>query len=274
MTTTTRDARRQAEGGRKADAAPIDPRIRARRVAVRRSAGRRRLRWVTAGVALIGLVLVALGLLFTPLFDVDHLTVGGQYRTAPEEVVAAGGIDRGEPLALADLGAAERRVEALPWVDEATVTRDWPGTVRYRLVERVPAAAVATADGSFVVVDGEGRVLALLGAATDDLPVVEGATAEATVGATLADDQRDAVAVAAAIPAAARPLVDAVVTGTDGSVTLRLAAGGVVTIGPLDDLAAKGVALASVLAAVDPCVATLDLSVASAPLLTRTPGCG
>lgn len=45
-------------------------------------------------------------------------------------------------------------------------------------------------------------------------------------------------------------------------------------MGDLEDLPAKGVALASVLEAIDPCVATLDLSVASAPVLTRTPGCG
>ena len=44
----------------------IDPRIRARRVEVRRSEGRKRLRVVIVLTAVLGVVLLALGLLFTP----------------------------------------------------------------------------------------------------------------------------------------------------------------------------------------------------------------
>ena len=199
--------------------------------------------------------------------------MAGQFRTDPADVVAAAGIERGEPLVTADLGAAARRIEALPWVDEATVTRAWPGTVRYRVVERVPAAAAQGADGDWVAIDGDGRVLVALDAEPTDLPVVEGVTVDTTVGASVPDDAAGAFAVAAAIPEAARPAIDAVVLDGEGTVTVRLDSGGVATIGALEDLPAKGVALASVVAAVDPCIATLDLTVASAPLLTRVPGC-
>ena len=252
----------------------MDPRLRARRVAVRRSAGRRRLRVVVVAGAVVVLVLAAVSLLFTPLLDVDHLTVAGQFRTDPADVVAAGGIEAGDPLATADLAAAAARVEELPWVGEATVERRWPGTIRYRIVEREPAAAATATDGSWVAVDGEGRVRVARDAPPPDLPVVEGVTVAPEVGAAVAADDRGPFAVAAAIPAAARPALDAVVLEPDRTVTVRLAAGGVVTIGALEDLPAKGVALASVVEAVDPCIATLDVSVAAAPLLTRTPGCG
>lgn len=273
MTTTTREARRDREvDGRPRP--PIDPRLRARRVEVKRSEGRRRLRVLVGVAAVLGVLLLLLGLFFTPLLDVDHVTVAGQFRTDPEDVVAAAGIERGAPLLTADLGAAARRIEALPWVDEATVVRSWPGTIRYRVVERVPAAAAQGPDGSWVALDGDGRVLVALDAEPADLPVVEGVTVDPTVGASAPEDSRGAFAVAAAIPEAARPAVDAIVLDGEGAVTVRLDSGGVATIGPLEDLPAKGVALASVVAAVDPCIATLDLTVASAPLLTRVPGCG
>ncbi|MBL8778366.1 MAG: FtsQ-type POTRA domain-containing protein [Acidimicrobiales bacterium] len=252
----------------------IDPRIRARRVEVRRSEGRRRLRVVVVLGALLAVALLGLGLFFTPLLDVDRFTVAGQFRTDPADIVAAGGIEQGAPLLTADLDAAADRIEALPWVAEATARRRWPGTVRYRVVERVPAAAVAADDDTWVAVDGEGQVLALLDGEPADLPVVEGATVAPDVGAAVAEDARGAFAVAAVIPEGARPLVDAIVIDADGGVTVRLVAGGIVTFGALEDLPAKGVALASVLDAIDPCIATLDLSVASAPVLTRTPGCG
>lgn len=273
MTTTTREAR---AAGEVQDAGPrpaIDPRLRARRVEVRRSEGRRRLRVLVIAAGVVGALALLAGLLFTPLFDVDRVTVAGQFRTDPADVVAAAGIERGEPLVTADLAGAERRIEALPWVDEATVVRSWPGTLRYRVVERVPAAAAQGPDGSWVAIDGDGRVLVGLDAEPTDLPVVEGVTVDPTVGASVPDDAAGAFAVAAAIPPSARPAVDAVLVDADGAVTVRLDAGGVATIGPLEDLPAKGVALASVIAAVDPCIATLDLTVASAPLLTRAPGC-
>ncbi len=272
MTTTTRDARaaREVDGATPA----IDPRLRARRVEVRRSEGRRRLRVLVIAAGVVGVLLLLVGLLFTPLFDVDHVTVAGQFRTDPEDVAAAAGIQRGEPLVTADLGAAARRIEALPWVDEATVVRSWPGTLRYRVVEREPAAAAQGADGTWVALDGDGRVLVGLDGEPTDLPVVEGVTVDPTVGASAPEDAAGAFAVAAAIPASARPAIDAVVVDADGAVTVRLDSGGVATIGALEDLPAKGVALASVVAAVDPCIATLDLTVASAPLLTRVPGCG
>ena len=252
----------------------IDPRIRARRVAVRRSEGRKRLRVVLVLAGIVGAVFLALGLLFSPLLDVDRFTVAGQFRTDPADIVAAAGVDQGVPLATVDLEVAAARIEALPWVAEATAVRRWPGTVRYRVVERRPAAAVAAPDGTWTATDGEGQVLALLDDDPGDLPVVEGVTVEASVGATVPEETRGAFAMAAAIPDSARPLIDTVVLGPDGAVTVRLVAGGTVDIGPLEDLAAKGVALASVLDAVGPCLATLDLAVPSAPVLTRTPGCG
>ncbi len=274
MTAGRGEARAAGEVEGRGPRSSIDPRIKARRVEVLRSEGRKRLRYVLVLAAILGVVLLAVALLFTPLLDVDRFTVAGQFRTDPGDIVAAGGIDVGAPLATADLAAAAERIEDLPWVAEASAVRRWPGTIRYRVVERVPAAAVEATDGSWVAVDGEGQVVASLDEGPADLPVVEGATVEAAIGTTVGEGARGAFALAAAIPEPARPLIDVVAIGADGEVTVRLVAGGVVTVGPLEDLTAKGVALASVLDAIDPCIATLDLSVASAPVLTRTPGCG
>lgn len=274
MTTTATKARGAAEGEARQRRPMIDPRIRARRREIKRSAGRRRLRRVIALGSLVVAAMLCVALTFTPLLDVDRLTVAGQFRTAPEDIVAAGGISRGDPLVHLDLVAAERRVEALPWVRRADVSRDWSGTVRYRIIEREPAAAVEAGDGAWFAVDGGGRAVAGLDGAPVGLPVIEGTRIEPSVGAESPRDELGPYRVAAAIPAGTRPLVASVVLESDRSVTIRLVAGGRVTVGENDDLRQKGTALAGILAAVDPCVGTLDLSIASAPVLTRAPGCG
>ena len=251
----------------------IDPRFRARRVEVRRSAGRRRLRWLLVTGAVVAVVLSAAATTLTPALDVDRIVVTGQFRTSVDDVIDAGGIHRGRPMAFVDLGAAERRIEALPWVDSVEVSRSWPGTIRYVLREREPAAVVAAGE-RWLAADAEGRVVTELEGQPTDLPVVEGTDTSLEVGGATAGADRMAFAVAAALPPSVRPLV-ATVRWDGDAATIHLAAGGTASMGDGEDLEAKGVALASVLAARDPaCVGHLDVSIPSAPVLTPSPGCG
>src|SRR5690606_15497893 len=107
----------------------IDPRIRARRIAVQRDAGRRRLRRVVD----LGLVLaVAAGFLValrSPLLDVSAVRVSGAERTGVQAVLQAAGIAEGDQLVDVRPGRAADRVAALPWVGEVTVHRSLGGTV-------------------------------------------------------------------------------------------------------------------------------------------------
>jgi len=57
-----------------------------------------------------------------------------------EEAIAGGGEGLRDGFLSADLGAMRRRLEALAWVDAATVRREWPDELRVAVSEQVPAA--------------------------------------------------------------------------------------------------------------------------------------
>jgi cell division protein FtsQ len=251
----------------------VDPRIRARRASVARDAGRRRLRRLLALAAVIGVALLALALTWTPALDIERIDVRGASHTSPDAVTEAAGITPGDPLAWFDADAAEQGIAALPWVDDVVITRSWTGAVGIEVTERTPVAGiVAPGGGAWLLVDGEGRVLATVGAEPTDVAVVDGVTASAEPGDRL-DDAPGALAVAAAIPEGLRPDV-ARVSGTGAEVEAALRAGGVIALGGPDEAEAKLRAAAAVLATVTPgCVDRLDVALPDAPALVRVPGC-
>src|SRR5437899_1124387 len=126
----------------------IDPRIKARRIAVQRDEGRKRLRRFLVLSGVVGVLAGAWGLTMTPLLDVDRLEVTGATNTGVLGVLAATHIRRGDAMVNLPLGGAAHRVAALPWVQTVDVHRRWPGTVVIHVIERHPAAAVpvTTAD--------------------------------------------------------------------------------------------------------------------------------
>jgi len=74
--------------------------------------------------------------------DITQVSVSGRFqRVSPievEQAVKARVRDMG--LVSVDLAAVRRAVEQLPWVDSASVERQWPRALRIRVVEQVPAA--------------------------------------------------------------------------------------------------------------------------------------
>jgi cell division protein FtsQ len=257
----------------------IDPRIRARRIAVRRDEGRRRLRRLAAAAAVVVALVLGWALTRTPLLDVDAIVVAGTTRTPAEVVAGATGVVRGDAMSDLDLAAAERSVEALPWVATATVQRDWPGTLRVRITERSPVAAVP-GPGPWAVVDGAGRVLDVAAEPPAVLPRVSGVAPAGPAGTTVPAGAADVLDALRALPAGLADRVRGVDVAADG---MRLAVGPApaedgtvgpaeitVVLGPAHDVAAKAVSALAVLARVDVGPgAVLDVRVPSAPALTR-----
>lgn len=62
--------------------------------------------------------------------------VGRLTHLSPAEVAAAADISSGTRLFDVPMNALKSRVEALPWVAGATITRQWPGRIRIRIIER------------------------------------------------------------------------------------------------------------------------------------------
>ncbi len=254
---------------------PIDPRIRARRVAVVREQGQRRLRLVLFVIAFLG----ALGLVWLVIesaaLDVDHVEVSGTRGVSVAAIVAASGIHHGDALTFVDTGAARARVEALPRIASAKVSRSFPGTVTIKVTERDPAAWVSMPvrkggpPGPVVFVDALGRVIEKGKSPAAGLPEIRGLGPLPRVGERVRPV--GAVTLLGALTEALRSQV-ATVTIEHGEAILGLRDGaggwpsvGSVRLGAITDIRAKSIAAVAVLGALDHSVGYLDVRVPSAP---------
>jgi cell division protein FtsQ len=248
----------------------VHPRMRLRRIEVRRDAGRRRLKRVAALLGVVVAVLALATVIRSPLLDVDHVRAAGGEHTSAAAIRATAGIGRGQEMVGVDTGAAERRIEALPWVDEATVTRRWPGTVEVRVTERTATAAVRVTDTRWAQVDETGRVLAVREAPAAGMPAVRGVAGRIVEGEPLPRGADEALRVLDAVTGVLPEAVTEV--GTDLDVTLGY--GTTVRFGSIDELDEKVAALDLVFDRVDlSCLAVIDLRAPDSPALTRYAGC-
>ena len=142
----------------------IEPRMRERRAAVKRAIGRKRLRWVLVGTLVVAVSVGTLALLGSGLFAIkaDNVRVFGAVYADPEKVAAVVDELVGTPTLRADTQAAERELEAIPWVDEARVRVSFPDSATIEIREREAWTTYQGPDGRYRVLDREGRVLAVL----------------------------------------------------------------------------------------------------------------
>lgn len=271
---------------------PIDPRIHQRLVEVRRAESRRRLRILLAVSGAVALAAGALGVLHTPLVKVRHTRIAGTGSLSRAQVLAVSGLaHQGLMVDVHPAADARRLEEEIAVVGTASVSRQWPATVRVSLTLRTPVGVVVTPTQRLVV-DRTGRVLQAGSQAGAGLPVLSlavpappapGAWLPGAPGLTgLAGTVPPAVArsspvdeelaVAAALSPELRPVVasEAVLVG-DG---LTLTVGPTqVVLGDASQLAAKVVALEALLR--DGALATTvraDLRVPDRPAVTPAHG--
>jgi cell division protein FtsQ len=225
----------------------VDARLRARRVEVLREQGRRRLRWVLVVGGVLVLLLAVLVGLRSPLFDVDHVRIEGAERTSVRAVLEAADVPTGDPLVAVDQGRIAEAVEALPWVSDAEVHRDWPGSVVIEVVERRPAAVVTRAS-DLLLVDQSGWVLAEATRRPAELATVELTedAGELVPGDQLAPEELSALVLAARAPEALR-LAPGTVRQDDGDLLWVVDGVGRFRFGTLAELEAKFVAASVVL---------------------------
>jgi cell division protein FtsQ len=223
----------------------IDPRIRERLIAVRRQAGRRRLRWLIVALSLIAAIGLSYLVVTSPILDVDHVRVGGAQHVTAEQVRAAAHIGSDDALLFVNAGAIARRVEeALPWVERATVERAFPGTVRITVHEYAPTAFVR-AGNALVLLAADGRAIARVATAPAGAVEVRGIRRAPNTGEYLAP--MEASNIVPRLPRALAERVRAVDVG-GGALSLQLAAGGTIRLGNANELDAKAQAALAVLA--------------------------
>jgi cell division protein FtsQ len=250
----------------------IDPRISARRTAVIRQQGRRRL-YVLVGILVVVLLLVGAWLLLhSPLFSARSITVTGDVHESAAQVVAAAGLTDHPPLLDVDGGAAAEAIERLPWVSSASVHVSWPDGVRIAVTEETPRLVAVGPGSTWAVLSAHGRVLQVVpGARPPGLLLVTVPVAPGAPGTTLSAKDAAALKVASTLPPSFAAQVTAVTVESGGWVQLSMTTPIAVNIGSATQLTAKYEDVSAVLAG-----ATLhagdviDVSVPDA--VTVTPG--
>jgi cell division protein FtsQ len=91
-------------------------------------------------------------------FGISDIHISGYRRTPYQSVIAALGMQPGQSIFAADLGAARERLSRLPWVASADVMRRYPDSIFVTLVEKRPFALWQSPQG-VVVVERDGRII-------------------------------------------------------------------------------------------------------------------
>lgn len=250
--------------------AGVDPRMRERWVAARRHEGRRRLRLLMVIMITMAVVGIAYLIASSSLLGVGTVRVRGVTNVTPMAVRTAAHIAEGEPLLFLDTERIVRRVERLPYVQNARVATELPETVVITVTERRAVAWTRDASPTPIsIVDGSGRVLERSTVAPDALPEVVGSGRSPAVGTRV--QRPEVFRSLEAFPQALR-LVTLRLTVRGGEVTVTLRGdrpeAAEVQLGRMTAVRAKGVAALAVLDALRiraDRVQTLDVRVPTAP---------
>jgi cell division protein FtsQ len=213
------------------------------------------LRRILLVVVLLSLVGGAGWLVFvSPVLAVERVRVTGVRTVTPEQIMGAAAVPVGRPLARVDVDRIRARVEQVPVVARADISRSWPNTVAIGVTERTPVAAVHTGAG-YRLIDAEGVTFRSV-PGPRKLPVIE-AGSHPQAG-------KEAAAVVAALPVELEQKVAQVQAATMDSITLQLRDGREVVWGSAEGSALKAKVLAALL---ERKAAVYDVSVPGSPTL-------
>ena len=241
----------------------MDPRVRARRIAVRRAKGRKRLIWVAIAAAILVVLVGAVAVLASSLFDVRTIDVQGAVYTDPTQLSAIVDQLQGDAILLVDTRQIERQLENIAWVESARVSTEFPHRVFIDIRERKPIATFAGSDNKFRVIDRDGRVLDIVDGVPIDYMLITGANPDVERGQFAGRQFASAAQLAIALPPEIRALTESIgVDATAGNLTLALHNDLTVQLGPEADLSGKLVRLLSVVQGGLDGICGLDVSTA------------
>lgn len=112
--------------------------------------------------------------LFWTGLRIDQVNLSGQRFTADSDIFDALDLANARSLLTFHSNAARERIEALPWIETASITREVPGALDVHVTERKPSA-LWLHEGHEILIDATGRELSALKAGTRvKLPRVSG----------------------------------------------------------------------------------------------------
>ncbi|MBB3949196.1 cell division protein FtsQ/DivIB [Aureimonas jatrophae] len=109
------------------------------------------------GMALGGHTITVIDAIADPLgLSIETIDVQGYSETSEIDILQTLWMSGSHSLPSLDVDAARKAIEAMPWVESASVEKQYPDTVRVRLVERKPFA-LWQRDKDLWIVDRDGR---------------------------------------------------------------------------------------------------------------------
>jgi len=248
------------------------PRFVERRDAVQLENLRHRNKKVLVGCAFAVLVLFGFSLTQGPLLDVDEVAVNGARTLDIGAIVSLSEVVPGDALLGLDLGLIEDRLEIVPNVAAATVSKGWGGVVTIDLVERVPTVQFKNGE-TWIVTGADGIVIAHEDAPRPGVPGVRGALFQTVPGRRVPAEVNVSLSVAAAMPADVAAVVETI-TQTADSLILDLHGGAVIELGDARNLAEKFAAARAFLAHVElRCVDVINVQAPTVPVVVRSDYC-
>lgn len=138
---------------------------------------RRVLVWTLSSAAGVTFAVVAgRFLLYSPqvlLLKPDQIEVAGNHFVAREAILQPFARDRGHSVVRIPLDERRAELEALPWIESASVERILPNRIRVELTERTPIAFIRSA-GELSLIDAHGVILDRRGGGQFQFPIVTG----------------------------------------------------------------------------------------------------
>ncbi len=254
----------------------IDPRIAERRQQVDEDHGRRRRHVVAAVLSVAALVAVCVASLFSPVLDVDRIEVIGSDALSESDVMSIADVRPGDAMVTVDSAELTERLAADVAVARVTVRRRWPGTIEFRITDRVPGLRLVGAEGS--------KLVAADGVVIDDAdpPPTFGIwdlhvdlLSDVGPGAREADNLAAVIAVASAVPNMVRIRLLSMSLDDLGELRLDIGEDREIVFGPPDQAREKFTAIVTLLdGRVDlDGLCRLDVTDPFAARITRVPFC-
>lgn len=248
------------------------PRFQERRVAVEHENLQRRNKKLVAACVLAACALLAFAITRSPLLDIDEFAVEGASTLNPASIVTVSELAEGEPLLGLDLDLAADRLEILPSIASATVTKSWGGLVTITVVERQPAVQFRNGE-TWIVTAADGIVIAHAEQRWDGVPGIRGALFQTAPGRRVPAEVGVSLAVAAAMPSDVSVVVETI-TQTADSLLLDLYGGARIELGDARNLTEKFSSVRAFLGQVElRCVESINVQAPTVPVIVRSDSC-
>jgi len=229
-------------------------------------------------IAVIGCVAAVVALLEAPTFEARNAQISGAARTSEGAILDGLAITEDQALLTYDTEGAAGRLRELPWVQNVSVVRQWPSTVRVVVREHAVAATVGNPSGTSWVVMGEDRrALEVRPTPPAGVPLIvapDVVLGQVEIGESVEGIER-AYTIARDVPGQLAPWIANWSVDTEGNVWANLVGSAHVNMGPVGDYPTQFVSLASILASdvSRTCLSVIDLTIADTPVLHRDASC-